>query len=619
MSLLHEVSKEIRDIVENRKKELELTFFEDEHIYHMRDIDGKYRNDFPSVSKVIKKFYIPFDSETKAYQMTDGNEKEMELLLEKWKNAGDYSTNMGSRVHYMLETDLISRYGEYKEVRQPNFTCDTTQISKGNKMISAGNEFIDLMHQRGAVLLDTEMILGDPELGYVGQPDKCWLMFNKQKDGFGLVITDWKGLPIETPIFTNHGWKTMGTLTLNDKVYDKDGNLVKIKNISNIKNKKCIKLKFDNNEEIVSDFEHRWLVFTKKGNVKKEFVMTTEEIYNYHKNNRKRISHKILKIDICKPLNNEKINLPIDPYVLGVWLGDGHSADSKITQENKLVWDEISKRGYDIGEDVSQGGSGKATTRTIFNLRHLLLNLNLIKNKHIPDIYLLSSFEQRLDLLRGLMDSDGYYNKKRKRFSISTTKKNQIEFATKIITSLGLKSTTIKYNKKLNGKIIKCFNIEFTTNNFNPFLCRNQEINLKSVGLKNKRDYKNIIDVLDVVTEPTICIEVDSPSSTFLYGHTFSITHNTNQEKNFQVQPYTGKMLQPFETYHDTALSHYFVQLPLYARLLLKMLKGSKYENLKLLGCVVVHLKDNGTFVEYKVPSDVTNTILTIDIKKYLK
>jgi hypothetical protein len=616
---LHNVAREIREIVENRKNELELTFFEDEHIYFMRDIDGKYRNDFPSVSKVIKKFYIPFDAESKARQMTDGDEEEMDLLLEKWKKSGDYSTNMGSRVHYVLESDLIKRYNNYKEVRQPIFTCDSSQITKSNQMIIAGNQFLDLMNEREAVLLDTEMILGDPELGYVGQPDKCWLMMNKQRDGFGLVITDWKGLPLDTPIFTNHGWKTMGTLNLNDKVYDKDGFMVAIKNISSIKHKKCLKLVFDNNEEIISDFEHRWLVFTKRGKWKKEFVMTTQEIYEHNKKLTKRGSHNILKIEISKPLHNEKIDLPIDPYVLGVWLGDGHSADSKITQSNQLVWDEIEKRGYTYGNDVSNGGSGKATTRSIFNMKHKLKELNLIKNKHIPDIYLLSSFEQRLDLLRGLMDSDGYYNKRRKRFSISTTKKNQIEFSTKIITSLGLKATTIKYNKKLNGKIIKCFNIEFTTNNFNPFLCRNQEIDFKSMGLKNKRDYKNIIDVVDVVTEPTICIEVDSPSSTFLYGHTFSITHNTNQEKNFQIQPYTVKMLHPFQNYFDTALSHYYVQLPLYGKLLLKMLKGSKYENLKLLGCVVVHLKDNGTFVEYKVPSDVSNTILTMDIKKYLK
>ena len=93
----------------------------------------------------------------------------------------------------------------------------------------------------------------------------------------------------------------------------------------------------------------------------------------------------------------------------------------------------------------------------------------------------------------------------------------------------------------------------------------------------------------------------------------------TNQPKNFKIQPYTGRMLHPFENYHDTALGHYFLQLPLYGKLLIKMLQGTKYGDLKLLGCVVVLLKDDGTFEEYKVPFEVTQTILKMDINKYIR
>ena len=59
-------------------------------------------------------------------------------------------------------------------------------------LITAGKRYIDLMTQRGATLLDTETVLGDPELGYTGQPDKLWLIENKEKDGFGIIVTDWK-------------------------------------------------------------------------------------------------------------------------------------------------------------------------------------------------------------------------------------------------------------------------------------------------------------------------------------------------------------------------------------------------------------------------------------------
>jgi hypothetical protein len=99
---------------------------------------------------------------------------------------------MGSRVHFFLEKKLIESSGSYKEVRQPIFDCDVTQILKGDSMITAGSKFLKLMKEREVVLLDTEIVLGHPELGYTGQPDKVWLVINKKKDGFGLLITDWK-------------------------------------------------------------------------------------------------------------------------------------------------------------------------------------------------------------------------------------------------------------------------------------------------------------------------------------------------------------------------------------------------------------------------------------------
>jgi hypothetical protein len=92
----------------------------------------------------------------------------------------------------LLETETITRYGDYKQVREPIFNCDNSQIIKSDSMIGAGNKFLDLMTERNAVLLDTELVLGDPELGYTGQPDKVWLMMNKTQDGFGIVVTDWK-------------------------------------------------------------------------------------------------------------------------------------------------------------------------------------------------------------------------------------------------------------------------------------------------------------------------------------------------------------------------------------------------------------------------------------------
>jgi hypothetical protein len=158
----------------------------------MRDTEGVLRKTVPSVSKLIKKFHKAFDAEGMSLRMCKGDPEAAALLREEWKQSGTYATNMGSRVHFELESDTISRFGDYKEVRQPIFECDEAQLLRSDSMIKAGKEFLDLMIERGAILLDTEIVLGDNELGYTGQPDKVWLMFNKDKTDFGIVITDWK-------------------------------------------------------------------------------------------------------------------------------------------------------------------------------------------------------------------------------------------------------------------------------------------------------------------------------------------------------------------------------------------------------------------------------------------
>jgi hypothetical protein len=78
-------------------------------------------------------------------------------------------------------------------------------------------------------------------------------------------------------------------------------------------------------------------------------------------------------------------------------------------------------------------------------------------------------------------------------------------------------------------------------------------------------------------------------------------------------------MYEPFEKYPNTALGHYFLQLPFYGKLLLKMLKGTKYENIKLYGCIISHLQEDTFFEEYRVPKEVIDIVLEMDVKKYLK
>jgi hypothetical protein len=188
---LYKVAEEIREILNNKRKELQLTFEEEAHKYTMLSLSGELRSDYPSVSKVMKLFYDEFPTEKKAYEMSGGNPEETERLLAEWTEKGTRSTNMGSRVHYFLEEHVLNEFSINKNVRQPIFDCDAEQIVISDTMIVAGKNYVDLLKQRGCVLIDTEIVLGHPELGYTGQPDKVWLVIST-KGEIGILITDWK-------------------------------------------------------------------------------------------------------------------------------------------------------------------------------------------------------------------------------------------------------------------------------------------------------------------------------------------------------------------------------------------------------------------------------------------
>ena len=189
---LYKVRDEINEIIKQKQQELQLTFDEESHTYTMIDKQGILRSDWPSVSKVMKKFYTEFDSDGIAEKKAKGDPVEKQRLLNEWSQAGIYSTNMGSRVHYYLEKKSCEMFGIDKEVREPIFEVDFEQTLKGDAMIVAGEDYLTLMKEREGIILDTEIVLGSNELGYVGQPDKKWLFFNKEKTEIGLVVTDWK-------------------------------------------------------------------------------------------------------------------------------------------------------------------------------------------------------------------------------------------------------------------------------------------------------------------------------------------------------------------------------------------------------------------------------------------
>ena len=230
-------------------------------------------------------------------------------------------------------------------------------------------------------------------------------------------------------------------------------------------------------------------------------------------------------------------------------------------------------------------------------LRAKLAELNLLNNKHIPEMYLLASYEDRLDLLRGLMDTDGYFHPKRKRFVMTTSFDWQMEGMKQLLSSLGCKVTVFREIHKYNNKEFPGWNINFTTNNFNPFLTRNTEI--ENIVTKDNNSFRNIESIEYVETVPTQCIAVDSPSHTYLCTHSLIVTHNTNKKidlksgYNSQTKS-TTKMKYPLNNLDDANFYHYTLQLSTYAWMLQKI-----NPNFVIKDLILNHYDHNGNNTLY--------------------
>ena len=122
----------------------------------------------------------------RAEELTKYSDEELRSLYRKRHSSAKGGGSTGDRRRPTLE-----EFGISKEVRQPIYECDAEQIVKGDTMVVAGKQYIDLIKERNCILLDTEMVLGHPELGYTGQPDKVWLIIGVNGD-IGILITDWK-------------------------------------------------------------------------------------------------------------------------------------------------------------------------------------------------------------------------------------------------------------------------------------------------------------------------------------------------------------------------------------------------------------------------------------------
>ncbi|MCJ7651480.1 MAG: terminase family protein, partial [Candidatus Lokiarchaeota archaeon] len=332
-----------------------------------------------------------------------------------------------------------------------------------------------------------------------------------------------KMLSLDTPIPTPEGWTTMGELKVGETIFGRDGKTTKVLGKSPIQKIDTYEIEFDNGEIIKACSEHLWKISHSDWN-HKEKVLNTKEILEKFNRLKKIIKPSSVYIKINESINLPEVNLPIDPYTLGVWLGDGSRNNGTITglyEDIEIISSNIPLKITNKYKDKRKNDVWRYSYENLRKETHIL-GLNI--QKFIPENYLRSSTLQRLQLLRGLMDTDG-----------SVSPNGACEFYQKdgkllyqvreLLSSLGIKSR-IRY-KKIPGYSDLYGTISFCTQIYEVFtLPRKLERQRNSLDHpKNKRLY--IKDIRKIETEPMQCIAVDSEDHLFLCGKTFIPTHNS--------------------------------------------------------------------------------------------
>ena len=331
-----------------------------------------------------------------------------------------------------------------------------------------------------------------------------------------------KALSLDTPIPTPTGWTTMEDVKIGDNILSPSGDNVSVTmKTETMYNHNCYKLYFDNGEEIIADADHLWEVDSSYWRTGKK-VIRSQEIYDRYKskaqNKRGKGVQGSLYIEKSKPINFIKNLLDIDPYLLGVWLGDGYSSDGRIIAHKDDYT--FYKKRIDVEYEREDGNCIRFKVKDFISK---LKSYNLLKNKHIPQNYLRSSYEDRLELLRGLMDTDGSVTKNTRSFEFYQKNYDLILQVVELLSTLGIKSNI--RHRKIKGNYYHT--ISFTTEEqvFNLQRKLNNVDSQRSTRIQESRHYIHKIEKVDSV--PVACIRVDSEDHLFLCGKTFIPTHNS--------------------------------------------------------------------------------------------
>lgn len=346
-----------------------------------------------------------------------------------------------------------------------------------------------------------------------------------------------KALAIDTPIPTPDGWVTMADLSEGDLVFGDDGKPCMVTFATPVMHgRRCYEVKFNDGSSLIADEDHQWRTWTADRYSKRRpaQVVTTGEILRRGLTVGKSVAYRWRIPMPGVPQYPSKYALPVHPYVLGVWLGDGDSQGPQLTCHVDDV--EIIDRCIDIEDGIC--GDRRWQSDTVLrqgigvSIRHKfdpnalskrLRAMGLINNKHIPEEYLIAPFEQRVALLQGLLDTDG---------TVSTQTENCIEFVQAdehLANQVAELARSLGQRVHVGGSDRKWRVTWRHQGQWNPFILARKAALITPCDPTVRLSVKSIVSITEVPSVPVRCISVDSPNSCYLAGEAYNVTHNTQQ------------------------------------------------------------------------------------------
>jgi predicted phage terminase large subunit-like protein len=260
-----------------------------------------------------------------------------------------------------------------------------------------------------------------------------------------------KLLADDTPVWTPRGWTMHGSLRPGDLVYRPDGTTTRVVAVSDPA-PADVRVEFTNGEVVYAHEAHEWTIHDRADRVRRtvetgHFLRTTKhgKPVSLWSGGRARF-----QVDRVQPREGVSQALPLDPYALGVWLGDGSVAKPCITFDARdaAMADAVQARlGMDATTYVHKttgvhtryyGQQGRGHTG---RFTQQLQAAGVLGNKHVPPAYLRASVSQRLDLLAGLVDSDGTVHRTTGRVTFSTTNDALRDAVVELVRGMGWHAT----------------------------------------------------------------------------------------------------------------------------------------------------------------------------------